>query len=465
MSTESEDGVSRRKNGRAIRGRAERLKDKLRHALLGATALTLVGLATPAAAQNIQLPVPSWPGNALEPAATEPRADTPFNRPRPDYDPLGIRVGSFLVFPSVAASATYDSNVFATSSGAQSDVFFSERPSLSIKSDWNQNAVSLNLGGDFRQYTKLTSENVNNGSAELVGRYDISVGEYFLVDALYELTHEDRTSPDAVFGKNPTEYHVSAVDFGYVRQPGRLSFRIDSTITSYSFNNSTSSTGETLVQHFRDRVEFVLAPKISYEIIPGYQAFIRGVGNERMYFSQDPDFILAPPTKVRRNSHGWEIDAGIGIELTRVIAAELYVGYLQQDYENPLLKSPGSLAFGGNLIWNATPLTSVIGSFSQSIAETTLDPASSSLETNVQLTVQHELLRNFLLLGSVAYTRDDYQGDPRKDNTYGANLGARYLLNRRWSATADLTYSQRDSNVVDGGYKRLLGTVGLKLGF
>src|SRR5579872_4946533 len=259
MSIESEDGVSRRKDSCAIGG--------LCRTLLGATALLLVGLATPAAAQNIQLPVPSWPGNALEPAALEPRADTPFNRPRPDYDPLGVRVGSFLVFPSIAASGTYDSNVFATSSGAQSDFFFSERPALSVKSDWNQHAVSINLNGDFHQYTKLSSENVNNGEAELVGRYDISVGEYFLIDALYELTHEDRTSPDAAFGKNPTEYHVSAVDLGYVRQPGRLGFRLDSTITSYDYNNTTSSSGATIVQDFRDRIEFVIAPKLTYEIV------------------------------------------------------------------------------------------------------------------------------------------------------------------------------------------------------
>jgi hypothetical protein len=266
-----------------------------------------------------------------------------------------------------------------------------------------------------------------------------------------------------VFGKNPTEYHVTGVDLTYVRQPGKLGLRVDTTVTSYDFNNTTSSTGATIVQNFRDRIEYVVAPRVTYEIIPGYNAFVRVLGNERQYFSQDPDF--APGTKVRRNSHGWEINAGTAISLSRILAAEVYVGFLQQFYENPLLKSPSGFAFGGNVIWNVTPLTSIVGSFSQSVAETTLDPASSSLETNVQLQVQHELLRNLVLVGTLAYTKDRYQGDPRRDNTFGGDLGARYLLNRQWSATADLTYSRRDSNVLGGGYERFLGTIGIRLSF
>ncbi len=393
----------------------------------------------------------------------EPRADTPLNRPRPDYDPLGVRMGSFLVFPSIGVAGTYDTNVFATEHDTKSDFIFSTMPGLSIKSDWNQDAVQLNVNGLVRKYASLSTEDTNNFSVELLGRYDIGYSQYLAVDALYALTHEDRSSPNAVFGKNPTEYHVTGADLTYVRQPGKLGLRVDTTLTSYDYNNTASSTGATIVQDFRDRIEYVIAPRLTYEIVPGYNAFLRLLGNERQYFSQDPDF--APGTKVRRNSHGWEVNAGTAIALSRILAAEVYVGFLQQFYENPLLKSPSGISFGGNLIWNVTPLTSVVGSFSQSVAETTLDPASSSLETNVQLAVQHELLRNLVLVGTVAYTRDEYQGDPRRDNTFGADLGARYLLNRQWSATADLTYSRRDSNVVGGGYERFQGTAGVKLGF
>ena len=446
-----------------------RRKARARIVTILAAVLAFAMIAGEATAQAPVLgPFPAWPGNSLEPAAIGPRSETVFNRPRPDYDPLGVRWGSFIIDPSIALSGTYDSNIFATQTGAVSDFFAHEIPAMTIRSDWNQNALGANISGDFRQYVTHTTENVNNFSTDVGGRYDISNGEYFAADGLYQLLHEDRSSPNAVDGKYPTQYVVMGGDLSYVHMVGVLGLRIDSTFTSYSFNNAVNgSTGATINQQFRNRNEYVIAPRVQYEIEPGYNAFLRVVGNERQYFSQDCTPNPCTPTSqgIRRNSHGWEVDAGTAIEITRILAAEVYVGYLHQHYENPLLKSPSGVAFGGNVIWNATELTSVIGSFSQSVAETTLEnpTASSSLETGVQLTVQHELLRNLLLLGSVGYVHDQYQGNPRVDGTLGVDAGVKYLLNRRWTATADLLYSQRNSNVSGSGYNRLQALFALKL--
>jgi hypothetical protein len=423
-------------------------------------------LPQPAFAQVVG-PFPSWPGGSLEPAAVGPLSETVFRRPRPDYDPLGVRVGGFIVSPTLTVAGKYDSNVFATQTGAKDDFILDVIPALGIASDWNLHAVSLSASGDFQKHAKLSSEDVNNGSVDLAGRYDISNGEYIAADALYQLLHENRQSPNAVFGKNPTEYKIMGYDLAYVHMVGRLGFRIDNTLTSYDFNNATSSTGATLNQQFRDRNEYVIAPRVQYEIVPGYNAFIRALGNERQYFSQECGTlsVCPPPGGHRRNSHGWEVDAGTAIEITRITTAEIYVGYIKQDYEDPFYKSVSGIGFGGNLIWNVTPLTSVIGSFSQSVAETTLATASSSLETNFQVTVQHELLRNLLLLGSVGFVHDNYQGNPRTDDTFGVDVGARYLLNRNWTATADFNYSQRDSNVPGGSYNRVTGIVSVKYAF
>ena len=438
--------------------------------VIGVIALLAAAIA-PAHAQTPVLgPFPSWPAGALEPAAVGPLSETVMNRGRPDYDPLGVRLGGFILHPSLSVAGTFDSNVFATPSGEKSDFFVTEIPSLSVGSDWNQHAVSLNLSGAFKQYASLSSEDVNNFTAEASGRYDISNGEYFSGDAIYQLLHEDRSNPNAVItAKNPIEYKVMGADLVYVHQKARLGFRIDNTLTAYDFNNASTAAGVTIPENFRDRIEYVVAPRLNYEIIPGYNAFLRVIGNERQYFSQE---LGAGPAgqNVRRNSHGWEVDAGTAIEITRITTAEVYVGYLKQYYENPLLKSPSGVGFGANLIWNVTPITTIKGGFSQAVAETTLVNASSSLETSVQLTAEHELLRNLLLLASVGYVHDDYQqvGPSRSDNTFGADVGARYLINRNWTATLDVNYSQRDSsagNIPTGNYSRVQAIASIKLGF
>jgi len=460
----------------AIMGRnGFRFGMRSRRPLLAAVVSGVLALAMAAGEAAAQAPVlgpfPAWPGNSLEPAAVGPRSETVFNRPRPDYDPLGIRWESFILNPTLSLSGTYDSNIFATQTGTDSDFFVHEIPAMSIRSDWNRNALGANISGDFRQYATHKTENVNNFSTDVGGRYDIQNGEYFAADGLYQLQHEDRSSPNAVFGKNPTQYIVMGGDLSYVHMVGILGLRVDATFTSYDFNNAVNGqTGATINQQFRDRNEYVIAPRLQYEIQPGYNAYLRVIGNERQYFSQECTPNPCTPTMqgIRRNSHGWEVDAGTAIEITRILTAEVYAGYLSQHYENPLLKSPSGVAFGGNLIWNATELTSVIASFSQSVAETTLESpttASSSLETGAQVTVQHELLRNLLLLGSIGYVHDNYQGNPRVDSTFGADAGVRYLLSRRWTATADLLYSQRNSNVAGAGYNRLQALFALKLSY
>jgi hypothetical protein len=421
-----------------------------------------------ALAQSATTPVPAFPGQSLAPEAVGPEGSTVFNRARPDYDPLGIRYGSFIINPSVGLSETYDSNIFATPTSTQSDVYTTLRPSIAINSNWNRHALGMAASGEFKWYASHDSENVNNFATDVHGRYDIANAEYLIGDVGYSLLHEDRSSPNAAFGTHPTEYHVTGGYLGYVRNPTRLGFRLDSTITSYDYNNTSTGTGATIIQDDRDRVEYVVAPRLSYTIVDPYQVFVRVLGNMRQYNSVDAGVLAVDGVSARRNSQGWEADAGGAIEITRLITGEIYIGYLEQNFESPLFSDTSGIAGGGNVLWNVTPLTSVKASVSQSVAETTLivgtTPASSSQETNLTLTVEHELLRNVLLLGSVGYVRDDYQGIVRTDNTYAANIGARYLWNRNWKATADLTYSSRSSSAVGVNYDRIIATIGISAG-
>jgi hypothetical protein len=428
---------------------------------ISAALVALLVMGGTAAAQSVQ-PIPAFPGNALEPSAVGPEGTTVANRPRPDYDALGIRQGGFIIHPSLSLAGVYDSNIFATSTRPSSDIYADLAPSLTIGSDWNRHAVGVSFSEESKLYKTHSSENVNNFTANAGGRYDIENQVYLVGAAAYTLTHEDRSSPNAAFGRNPTEYKQSIGYLGYVHQPGKLGFRVDGTLTSYDYNNSETNTGATIDQQFRDRIEYVIAPRVSYEIIPGYRAFARFVGNDRQYNAIDPG------VGVKRNSHGWEVDAGTAVEITRLITGEIYAGYLNQEYESSRLKSPAGVAFGGNVIWSITPLTSIKGSASQSVAETDIAPASSSTETNFGVSVEHELLRNVILAANAGYIHDSYNGISRTDDTYQFGAGGKYLLNRYVRLTADITFSSRSStspSTISGSYDRVIGIVGVQTGF
>jgi hypothetical protein len=434
----------------------------------------LIFTASVASAQSFQQPVPAYPGNALAPSAVGPEGTTVLNRPRPDYDRVGRRVGSFIARPTVDLSETYDSNIYATPS-ATSDFYTNLSPAISIQSDWGRHALAFNANGDFKWYASHDTENVYNGSADVTGRYDIENGSYLIGDVGLAANHEDRSSPsrDAsgpVQGapKTPVEYTTSGGYLGYVRQEGRLGLNADATMTSYSYVNNSDILNNVVTETDRSRIEYVGSVKASYEIIPQlpYNVFVRGLGNTRRYNAVDStQATITPGRTARRNSTGWEVDVGASMEITRVITAEIYAGWLDQEYDSNLFKSVSAPSFGGNLLWNVTPSTSLKGSASQSVAETDLTGASSTTEDNLSLGVEHELLANFIILGGAGYVHDSYNGISRTDDTYGFNGGVRYLLNRTWRATGDVTYSNRTSTTSGQNYDRVIATIGIEAGF
>lgn len=411
-----------------------------------------------AAFGQVQLPGPA-PGNfGATPPATTAAGVGVLERPHPDYDPLGVRAGSFIIFPRVDVGANYDSNVFSTDTGVKSDFYTDVAPDVLVDSDWENHALDLDLGGDMKRYATQVSENYTNAHAIANGRLDVLNEVYILSGAQYQLAHEDRTSPNSIVGqKNPTEYQVGGLGLGYVHEPGRLGFRIDAIGNYFTYDNAQTATGATVVETDRNRWEYAVKPRLEYEIIPNYRAFVQASGNWRTYQSKFDQF------GIKRDSAGWEADVGTAIDLTNLISGEIFAGYLDQYYADPRLKTAGGVGFGSNLLWTVTELTSLRLGVTRTVQETIVNnggvgaafsEASSDLATGATLSVEHELLRNVLLQAGLIYGQDDFQGLQRTDNTYGANAEARYLINRVWTASLDFTYQDRVSNQSINNYQR-----------
>ena len=79
--------------------------------LFGASVMAAEGTPTPPAAR--QGPFVSQDVN---------RGNTVAGRSRPDYDAVGIRIGSFFIYPTLEITPTWDTNIFATQSNRKSDL-------------------------------------------------------------------------------------------------------------------------------------------------------------------------------------------------------------------------------------------------------------------------------------------------------------------------------------------------------
>jgi hypothetical protein len=438
-------------------------------------------LGSVAAYGQVQMPG-AGPGSygAAPPEATAPERLSVAQRPEPEYSPLGIPVASFLVFPSAGLGETYDSNVFATPTDVKSDFVTDVTPDVAVDSNWNNNALDFDAGGDIRRYASQFSENVTDAHAVANGRLDVLRDIYFLGGLSYQREHEDRASPNSIVGqKNPTEYQVAGGGLSYVHETGRLGLRVDGTVNSYWYDNAQTATGVTVVETDRNRVESAIRPRLEYEIVPGYHAFVQFQANRRDYQAQFDQFGVAP------DSHGYEGDAGTAINLGGIINGEIFAGYLKQYYSTgtqptaanptPIANKPSvsGVGLGGNLLWNVTDLTSLRLNLSRTIEETivttavgaTTVVAQADLVTTAGVSVEHELLRNVLLTAGAIYTQDDFQGISRTDNSYEGTAGARYLINRNLSAGLDFSYTKRSSNQPGNDYDREIAMATLRTQF
>src|SRR5688572_18234922 len=83
----------------------------------GVAAVAAVSLWNGAALAQTPAPVPvaQVPGTQPLPAREEPDSRTRIGREAENYDPRGVRLGGFLLFPELEADQIFNDNIYATS--------------------------------------------------------------------------------------------------------------------------------------------------------------------------------------------------------------------------------------------------------------------------------------------------------------------------------------------------------------
>jgi hypothetical protein len=146
---------------------------------------------------------------------------TVLSRARPDYQPLGIPVDSFVVSPSMSEGLGYDSNVLG-GPGSPGSWTLGTQPSVQVKSDWSQDSVVGILGLDDTRYLDTPSQSRTDATAAFGGTLAIGRDELTMATA-YLSNHEDRSSIDALPTDTPVAYRLFDARLGYTIVLDRLS--------------------------------------------------------------------------------------------------------------------------------------------------------------------------------------------------------------------------------------------------
>lgn len=395
--------------------------------LMFAAGLTL-SAAKPAAAQ-LQV-------NNEAPEASIPDRMSVMQRQRSDYSAQGDRIGSFLFFPTIDLGEEYNSNVYASETKPIGDFETNVTPAFQLSSDWENHALSFSGDSSVHRYSSRVTENVTDYDLAANGRADLFSDTFVAFAYSDALNHEPRTSPDSVANeKSPTAYRQDHAHLTLSHETYRVGLRIEGDAERYLYQDGETESGSTIAEKFRDRFDYQLTPRLSYEIAPGYHAFVKMPFNEHRY-----------DTTPARDSQGGEIDAGTAIDLGNVTTAELFAGSLRQYYQDPAYHSLSGISYGGSLLWNFSSLSSFKLALTHNVQETTLLGASADLQSSVQAAVEHELRPNVLVSAGAGYVRDEFQGTSRLDSNFQGSTAIRYLLNESLYLEVRGLYQTRQSN-------------------
>ncbi len=115
------------------------------------------------------------------------------------FEPLGLRVGSFVVKPSIEVTRGYDSNPSHVPNGAASG-FTVVEPTLKVQSDWSRHEYGLDLRGSYSEYDKLPSLNRPLLDIKSRSRIDVSRDTIINTESRYFLSTDYPGSPNLPVG-------------------------------------------------------------------------------------------------------------------------------------------------------------------------------------------------------------------------------------------------------------------------
>lgn len=400
-------------------------------------------------------------GVAVAAPTSESQQGSPLDLLQPLIDPNAahtLRVGSALVTPSLGAAGAFDSNLFAAPNHERSDWFASFTPALDIASDLPRHAFSLRAQGELRRYVTFGRENIGNFSVAGTGRFDLAQNAYVLAGGGYQLLHEDRGALVPVQGKSPTQYTVTSGKAGFVIEPSPMGLRLDATVDSYGYNNAALFDGTLLRESARDHVVYALEPRLSYQIQPTYNAYVRAVVNRRQYnTTREPDAL-------DRSSTGYAADIGASFGTNGFATGELYLGVLGQHYDANAAAGQAitSVDFGGNLEWRPAEATAVRFNLSRSVEESAVLGAAGYLQTAVRLAVENQVQPRVNLNGALGYVNADFTGSGGSSDLYRLTLGARYEVVANLSAGIEYDVDRRQSSASLPSYTRQIVEVRLR---
>lgn len=387
--------------------------------------------------------------------------DTPARRPVPPqqdpYEPVGLRVGTFMLKPSIEVTRGYDTNPSHIPNGKASG-FTVVEPALKVQSGWSRHEYGLDLRGSFSDVDQQPSLNRPMLDAKSHLRIDVSRDTAINTENRFYLSTDYPGSPNlpVSFAKLPifTSYGSTV---GVTQRLNHLELTAKASADRTQYQNTPLADGTTSSNHDRDFDQYGGSVRASYEVFPGVKPFAEvGADTRKHDLPFDRDGL-------QRDSQALTPRIGSTFDIARKLTGEMSVGYLTRRFADPRLQDLSGIVADAALIWSATGLTTATLTATSRGEETVVAGVSGTLRRDIGLQVDHALRRWLIWTVKAGYGSDQYVGSSRADTRMSLGSALTYKFNREFSLKGEYRYDQMQSNAAGVSYNANVFLVGLKL--
>lgn len=408
-------------------------KRGLKAAILVAAALVATGSLTKAHAQLIDryFPsnVPAYQDWAAAAASAASQQDI-------GYQPIGLRVGEFILHPSLDEAFLYDSDPFG-SSAAGGSAGFETNAAITADSDWSRNGLNAALNVNNIEYLSF-GRPITSWSATVGGLVNYADDEIRL-----GYSHINAVS--------------SPTDVGVIGQLQTITSQVDDLRVS-----DTIGTGRV-----------VLVPALVGQIYQFSDPFTNGVSGAQGLYNRDAvtgsltasysfagghnlvailsdsqvAYVSGSSSTRPANYNDVSILGGIEYRQSDLLVYRALVGYEQR-------QATGHGLVGGtisapaaelDIVWTPTVLTSVVAKVSQSFENAPTGFAQALTESTAELELTYAFRRNVTFRGSMQIIRATFAEGGGSQTNISPQLEAQWALSRHMSLSLRYDYTQASS--------------------
>lgn len=387
---------------------------------------------------------------AIEDLDPEPLEEDPYQAP-------GVRVGTFILRPSLETGIGWTSN--ADSSPDGEPAWLSESTlRLTGESDWSQHRATFDVFGTYRKsISGAPVEDTNlgaNGTLELMLSHDFRL----LGDVSYLRGPEAPSSPVVIEGtlSRPIR-EIFIGSLGLEKHAGKFLFGVTGSVEHQRFGDAELSTGGSLSQADRNFTLATAALRGGYEISPAVTPFVEVELGRRLY-EQELDFA-----GFDRSANRIAARAGVELDVTEKLAGELRAGWLMEKPDDARLATIQGFTIDGDLNWSPVRGTIVNLNGTTIVEGTTTPGESGSILYSARLNVEREMRAN--LTGNVAFgaAYRDYAGSGDRDTIFSAEAGLTWWFSRYLGLTGRARHEVLESTLPDRDSKTTSAFLGIRI--